>query len=146
MITLKELSIRGDFRTTVEYLIRLLETDVFKNNRIDTAWLDVPQTEVVAVADDDKSGLAAVAKRLQVEKAFTDYREMLDQVDIDIVAICSRWIDKHHEMAVAAAERGMHIYMESHFAGRSKRRTRLWQHVKKHTSRWRLATPLDIVR
>ena len=31
---------------------------------LDTAWLDVPQTEVVAVADDDKSGLAAAAKRL----------------------------------------------------------------------------------
>ncbi len=82
---------------------------------LDTAWLDVPQTEVVAVADDDKSGLAAAAKRLGVQKAFTDYREMLDQVDIDIVAICSRWIDKHHEMAVAAAERGMHIYMEKPF-------------------------------
>ena len=82
---------------------------------LDTAWLDVPQTEVVAGADDDKSGLAAAAKRLRVQKAFTDYREMLDQVDIDIVAICSRWIDKHHEMAVAAAERGMHIYMEKPF-------------------------------
>ena len=82
---------------------------------LDTAWFDVPQTEVVAVSDDDKQGLAAAAKRLRVEKSFSDYRQMLDQVEIDIVAICSRWIDKHHEMAIAAAERGIHIYMEKPF-------------------------------
>jgi Biotin carboxylase len=41
VIALKELSIRGDFRTTVEYLITLLETESFQVNSIDTAWLDV---------------------------------------------------------------------------------------------------------
>ena len=40
VVALKELSIRGDFRTTVEYLITLLETDAFQNNTIDTGWLD----------------------------------------------------------------------------------------------------------
>ncbi|XP_072389220.1 acetyl-CoA carboxylase isoform X2 [Diabrotica undecimpunctata] len=41
VIALKELSIRGDFRTTVEYLITLLETKCFQENTIDTAWLDI---------------------------------------------------------------------------------------------------------
>ena len=36
VLALKELSIRGDFRTTVEYLITLLETDRFHSNNIDT--------------------------------------------------------------------------------------------------------------
>lgn len=40
VVALKELSIRGDFRTTVEYLIKLLETESFRNNDIDTSWLD----------------------------------------------------------------------------------------------------------
>ncbi|XP_045152620.1 acetyl-CoA carboxylase 2 [Echinops telfairi] len=40
VVALKELSIRGDFRTTVEYLINLLETESFQNNDIDTGWLD----------------------------------------------------------------------------------------------------------
>ncbi|KAI9138810.1 acetyl-CoA carboxylase [Paraphysoderma sedebokerense] len=40
IMALKELSIRGDFRTTVEYLIKLLETDEFSENRFNTAWLD----------------------------------------------------------------------------------------------------------
>lgn len=40
VIALKELSIRGDFRTTVEYLIKLLETEDFQENTISTGWLD----------------------------------------------------------------------------------------------------------
>ncbi|KAG0148460.1 hypothetical protein CROQUDRAFT_105706 [Cronartium quercuum f. sp. fusiforme G11] len=40
VVALKELSIRGDFRTTVEYLIKLLETEAFESNTITTAWLD----------------------------------------------------------------------------------------------------------
>jgi acetyl-CoA carboxylase/biotin carboxylase 1 len=41
VIALKELSIRGDFRTTVEYIIRLLETNDFADNTINTGWLDM---------------------------------------------------------------------------------------------------------
>jgi acetyl-CoA carboxylase/biotin carboxylase 1 len=40
VLALKELSIRGDFRTTVEYLITLLETEDFQKNQINTGWLD----------------------------------------------------------------------------------------------------------
>lgn len=40
VVALKELSIRGDFRTTVEYLIKLLETPAFEGNTITTGWLD----------------------------------------------------------------------------------------------------------
>lgn len=50
VIALKELSIRGDFRTTVEYLIRLLEDDAFKRNKIDTGWLDSLIAEKVKVS------------------------------------------------------------------------------------------------
>ncbi|MBL8830003.1 MAG: Gfo/Idh/MocA family oxidoreductase [Planctomycetaceae bacterium] len=82
---------------------------------IDTVWADVPQTQVVAVADDDKMGLAAAAKRLKVDKAFADYRSMLDEMKPDIVAIAPRWIDKHAEMAIECAQRGMHLYMEKPF-------------------------------
>jgi len=40
VMALKQVSIRGDFRTTLEYLITLLETAAFKKNKIDTSWLD----------------------------------------------------------------------------------------------------------
>ena len=81
----------------------------------DTAWLVIPNTKVVAVADDDKAGLASAAKRLQVDRVFSDYRQMLDDVKPDIVTIAARWIDQHRDMAVTAALRGIHIYMEKPF-------------------------------
>ncbi|KAG0644556.1 acetyl-CoA carboxylase [Tuber brumale] len=40
VVALKEFSIRGDFRTTVEYLIKLLKTPAFEDNTITTGWLD----------------------------------------------------------------------------------------------------------
>lgn len=49
VVAMKELSIRGDFRTTVEYLIKLLETESFRNNDIDTGWLDHLIAEKVQV-------------------------------------------------------------------------------------------------
>ena len=49
VVALKELSIRGDFRTTVEYLTKLLETESFQNNCCDTGWLDKLITENVQV-------------------------------------------------------------------------------------------------
>jgi len=79
---------------------------------IDTVWAEIPETQVVAVADDDKVGLAKAASKLKVDKTYTDYRRMLDEVKPDIVAIAPRWTDQHRDMAVAAAERGIHAYME----------------------------------
>lgn len=40
ILALKELSIRGDIHTTVEYIVNMMEADDFKYNRIHTAWLD----------------------------------------------------------------------------------------------------------
>merc|ERR1740138_535119 len=40
VLALKEIEVRGDIRTTVDYLVQLLETDEFKQNNIDTSWLD----------------------------------------------------------------------------------------------------------
>lgn len=50
VIALREMSIRSDFRTTVEYLTNLLETDSFMGNRIDTGWLDMRISERVKVS------------------------------------------------------------------------------------------------
>ena len=51
VLALKEISIRGDFRTTVEYLIQLLEHEFFSNNKIDTGWLDFLISKQVQVSD-----------------------------------------------------------------------------------------------
>jgi len=40
VLALKEMEVRGDIRNSVEYLVKLLETEDFKKNTIDTSWLD----------------------------------------------------------------------------------------------------------
>ena len=80
---------------------------------LDVVWADVPGVELVAVADADPKGLAAAAKRLKVSKAYPDYRRMLDEVKPDLVSIATRWVDQHHDMLLAAAERGVRgVYLE----------------------------------
>ncbi len=55
VIAMKELSIRGDFRTTVDILIKLLETESFQNNSFHTGWLDKLITEKVQVCSRKRS-------------------------------------------------------------------------------------------
>eukprot|EP01041_Mallomonas_annulata_P000604 gene604-1167_t len=40
VVALKELEIRGEIRTTMEYIVNLMQSEDFICNRIDTAWLD----------------------------------------------------------------------------------------------------------
>jgi len=84
-------------------------------HHLDEAWNGVEQAEVVAVCDDDPQGLEKTADKLNVQRKYRDYRTMLDEVRPDIATICPRWIDQRREMAVAAAQRGIHIYMEKPF-------------------------------
>ncbi|KAJ2663766.1 acetyl-coenzyme-A carboxylase [Coemansia sp. RSA 1199] len=72
VVALKEISIRGDFRTTVEYLVRLLEMPDFRSNAFTTAWLDRlisahltaerPDTELAVIC-----GAAAMAQNESVQ-------------------------------------------------------------------------------
>ena len=65
VLALKEISIRGDFRTTVEYLVQLLEHEYFSKNIIDTGWLDY-----------------LISKQVQVSKPQSYYDQNRDQVHI----------------------------------------------------------------
>lgn len=57
VLALKELSIRGDISTTVDYISKLIELNDFVNNEIDTAWLDTLIKENV-------EGIGAAESRL----------------------------------------------------------------------------------
>uniref|UniRef100_A0A8C4U5W6 acetyl-CoA carboxylase n=1 Tax=Falco tinnunculus TaxID=100819 RepID=A0A8C4U5W6_FALTI len=83
VVALKELSIRGDFRTTVEYLIKLLETESFQNNEIDTSWLDHLIAEKVQAEKPDTM-LGVVCGALNVADAafrtcMTDFLHSLER-------------------------------------------------------------------
>ncbi|KAK3538673.1 hypothetical protein QTP86_012135 [Hemibagrus guttatus] len=83
VVAMKELSIRGDFRTTVEYLIKLLETESFRNNDIDTGWLDHLIAEKVQAERPDTM-LGVVCGALHVadasfRKSMSDFLHSLER-------------------------------------------------------------------
>ena len=83
VIALKELSIRGDFRTTVEYLIKLLETEHFQGNSFHTGWLDKLIAEKVqAEKPDTMLGVICGALHAAVKtinNSFTHFKNTLDR-------------------------------------------------------------------
>lgn len=78
VVALKELSIRGDFKTTVEYLIKLLETEAFEDNTITTGWLDeLITTKLTAERPDPMLAVVcgAVTKaHIASEECIAEYR------------------------------------------------------------------------
>lgn len=83
VIALKELSIRGDFRTTVEYLIKLLETPAFEDNTITTGWLDqLISNKLTAERPDQTVAIlcGAVTKaHIASEEGIEEYRKGLEK-------------------------------------------------------------------
>lgn len=83
VISLKELSIRGDFRTTVEYLIKLLETDAFESNKITTGWLDgLIQDRLTAERPPQELAIicgAAVKAHLNARACEDEYKSILNK-------------------------------------------------------------------
>lgn len=82
---------------------------------VDVAFTKIPNVEIVALADASDTGREAAAKRTNPKKTYADYHEMLGKEKLDVVAICPRWIDQHHDMIIAAAQAGCHVYMEKPF-------------------------------
>ncbi|MEZ6060638.1 MAG: Gfo/Idh/MocA family oxidoreductase [Planctomycetaceae bacterium] len=82
---------------------------------VDVAFTKLENVHVAAVADPDDKGRADAQKRTAAPQAYSDFRKMLAAEKPDIVAICPRWIDAHHDMLMAAAEHGCHVYMEKPF-------------------------------
>ena len=84
---------------------------------LDVAFQGLPNAKVVAVADPDEEGRAAAAQRTGALHSYADYREMLAQMDLDLVGVCPRWVDEHAEMVIACAEAGVKgIFCEKPFA------------------------------
>ena len=79
---------------------------------LDVVWNDIDRTRVVAVADEDSKGRAEAAKRLKAPRAYADYRRMLEKERPQIVSVAPRWLDCHHDMVLACAEFGCHVFLE----------------------------------
>ena len=70
---------------------------------LDLVYKDMSDVVVVAVADPDPSGLEAAVIRCQAERAYSNFNEMLEKENIDIVNVCPRALVHHAEMVKAVA-------------------------------------------
>ncbi len=84
-------------------------------HRLDVIFCDLPNVQVVAVADADASQHDAAKKATRAPVAYADYREMLEKETPNLVSVAPRWTDQHHTMGMAALQAGAHVYMEKPF-------------------------------
>ncbi len=75
----------------------------------------MPDVEVVGIADNDGARLEAVGSQFNVERRYTDYRQLLDDPQLQAVSVCTPPF-LHSEVSVAAAERGRHVHCEKPMA------------------------------
>jgi predicted dehydrogenase len=75
----------------------------------------LPGVEVVAVASARAERAALTAERFGIPNAYGDWRKLIDEVDCDVVSIVTPPY-LHHEMTLAAVERGRHVFCEKPFA------------------------------
>lgn len=79
--------------------------DLFKNRDV----------EIAAIADINKNALDEVSTKFKIEKQFTDYRKMLETVDIDAVLIATP-TKSHKQIALDCVNAGKHILVEKPLA------------------------------
>ena len=67
--------------------------------------------ELVGVCDINPDAAHALGRRYGVAHVVTDYRDLLSLPDIDVVGMAVGPV-QHRDMAIAALERGCHVFME----------------------------------
>lgn len=71
----------------------------------------VPMAELAAISDVNEKAARELAAELGVAKVYHDYRDLLNDKDIDAVFICAS-TDMHSPISIAAAKAGKHIFCE----------------------------------
>jgi len=83
---------------------------------LDKVFVNLPNVEFVAIADENPTGLEAAGKRNGVTRLYTDYRQMLAKDKLDLVSVAMRHSELHEEIVIACAEAGKHVFCEKPIA------------------------------
>jgi predicted dehydrogenase len=79
------------------------------------AFRALSETEVIAVCDLDPDRSERLALEFSVPHAYTDYRELLDQHQVDLVTVCTM-TDTHRAVTIEGLETGAHVLCEKPLA------------------------------
>ena len=82
------------------------------------------KTEVAAIADINPDALKSVSEKFKIEKAFTDYQDLLSLDDLDGVAVCTPPF-AHAKITCDAASSGKHVLCEKPMAINSEEAKRM---------------------
>src|ERR1035437_3564267 len=75
------------------------------------SMFEAPETQVVAVSDMNEERLKLVQSRYPSVQVATDYRKLLDNPEIDAIAIATP-VHAHYELALRALQSGKHVLVE----------------------------------
>ena len=84
-------------------------------NRHLPALKHIKEAEVISVSDIDENRLNKAADKFKIKKRFSDYRELLNDPDVEAVGICAP-LEFHFEIVKASLEKGKHILLEKPLA------------------------------
>jgi len=95
------------------------------------AYRHIPEANVVAVSDINLERVQAFAKKHNIKKTFTNYQELLDMKDLDIVDICTP-TSTHAKIVCDVAKSGHNILLEKPMARTSSECDEMISEVSKH--------------
>jgi len=79
------------------------------------ALQSLAESELVAICNRNPQRLDAASTELGIDRVYTDYRQLLDDANVDVVSITTHWQD-HFEVAQAALASGKHVLLEKPLA------------------------------
>ncbi len=75
------------------------------------ALLALPEYEIAAVCTTKRESAEAAAQKYEADRAYSDYRLLVADPNVDVVDVCVR-VPFHHEIVMAALQEGKHVYCE----------------------------------
>jgi myo-inositol 2-dehydrogenase/D-chiro-inositol 1-dehydrogenase len=75
----------------------------------------VPGVEVLSLADNNADRLALVADRFDIKQRYSDYRSLIQDQHVDLIAVCVP-AQFHAEIALAALDAKKHLFVEKPLA------------------------------
>jgi len=119
VVALKELSIRGDFRTIVEHLVMILEKREFRDNTFNTGWLD-QLIEAKEMADKPELNLTLICGALNladqtIQTNFQSFKTSLERGQTQPASLLTNTVDvdliyKGQKYKVSATKTGPTVY------------------------------------
>src|SRR5260370_38529768 len=79
---------------------------------LDVVWLQIPNAQIVAVADENEAGRNAAQKRLGAKNAYADFRQMLQKERPHGVSDAHRHLDRHTDMVTPCARAEASSFLE----------------------------------